>query len=253
MNIKVQGHSLTFIQGHSDSTFSNFFCSETAWPIEAKFHVEPGNENLFKYSRSHDHAHIWCKTSKIFFGYKRLITLKLGIIHRVLEYYQCFHMMTLGWPWPFFMKHCFWMLLHGWKLIQHWMLMYFQVCSNSGYPQHSGERYKTNVFLVFCLLWNFSQFKTYWKKPMNIFISTFCYTQISDLDCKWYEIPNNFINLSGGVIMQLGVKNLMLQSSRNLKYVYICVELLVLVWHWNILGSVFSKWGKKQYLKVLVL
>ena len=41
MNIKGQGHSLTFMQGHSDSTFSNFFCSVTAWPIEAKFHMEP--------------------------------------------------------------------------------------------------------------------------------------------------------------------------------------------------------------------
>ena len=41
MNIKGQGHSLTVIQVHSDSTFSNFFSLETAWPIEAKFHVEP--------------------------------------------------------------------------------------------------------------------------------------------------------------------------------------------------------------------
>ena len=29
------------VQGHSDSTFSIFFCSETARPIEAKFHIEP--------------------------------------------------------------------------------------------------------------------------------------------------------------------------------------------------------------------
>ena len=53
MNIKGQGHSLTFVQGHSDSTFLNFLCSETAAsPIEAKFHMEPswdvGNENLLK-------------------------------------------------------------------------------------------------------------------------------------------------------------------------------------------------------------
>ena len=61
MNIK--GYLLTFVQSHSDSTFSIFFCSETARPIKAKFHMEPpwdvGNENLFKCSRSHDHAHIW--------------------------------------------------------------------------------------------------------------------------------------------------------------------------------------------------
>ena len=41
INIKNQGHSLTLVQGHSDSTFSNFFSSDTAKPIEAKFHVEP--------------------------------------------------------------------------------------------------------------------------------------------------------------------------------------------------------------------
>ena len=34
MNIKGQGHSLTFVQDHSDSTFSNLFSLE-------KFHVEP--------------------------------------------------------------------------------------------------------------------------------------------------------------------------------------------------------------------
>ena len=41
MNIKGQGHSLTLVQGNSDSTFSNFFSLETARPIEAKFHVDP--------------------------------------------------------------------------------------------------------------------------------------------------------------------------------------------------------------------
>ena len=40
MNVKGQDHSLTFVQGHSDSTFSNFFSLETARPIEAKFHVD---------------------------------------------------------------------------------------------------------------------------------------------------------------------------------------------------------------------
>ena len=41
MNIKGQGHSLTLVQGHSDSTFSNFVSLETAGPIEAKFYEEP--------------------------------------------------------------------------------------------------------------------------------------------------------------------------------------------------------------------
>ena len=34
-------HLLTFVQGHSDSTFSNFFFLRTARPIEGKFHMEP--------------------------------------------------------------------------------------------------------------------------------------------------------------------------------------------------------------------
>ena len=32
---------MDFVQGHSDSTFSILFCSETARPTEAKFHIEP--------------------------------------------------------------------------------------------------------------------------------------------------------------------------------------------------------------------
>ena len=64
-----------------------------------------------------------------------------------------FHMMTLGWPWLFLWQGqiCFRML--GWKLIQHWMLMCFQVCSNSTYPQHSGERHRTNGPLVLSHSW----------------------------------------------------------------------------------------------------
>ena len=60
MNIKGHGHSLTFVHGHSDSTFSNSFSSDIARPIEAKFNMAPpwdvGNEKLFKCSSSHDHA-----------------------------------------------------------------------------------------------------------------------------------------------------------------------------------------------------
>ena len=41
MNIKGQGLLSTLVQGHSDSTVSNFFSVETARPIEAKFHVDP--------------------------------------------------------------------------------------------------------------------------------------------------------------------------------------------------------------------
>ena len=64
-----------------------------------------------------------------------------------------FQMMTLSWPWPFLWQFqiCFLVLLYGWQLIQHLVLMYFQVWSNSSYPQHSGERYRTNGHLV--LFW----------------------------------------------------------------------------------------------------
>ena len=101
MNIKGQDHSLNFVQGHSDSTFSIFLCSETARPIEAKFHMEPpldvGNEfvQTFQVTWSCPYK-LWWKTSKIlFFGTKRPMTLKLGIQHRVLEHYQYF----IWWPW----------------------------------------------------------------------------------------------------------------------------------------------------------
>ena len=41
MNIKDQCHSLTLVQGYSDSTFSSLFSVETARPIEVKFQVAP--------------------------------------------------------------------------------------------------------------------------------------------------------------------------------------------------------------------
>ena len=41
MNIKGQCHSMTLVQGHSDSTLANLFSLETAKPIEARFHVKP--------------------------------------------------------------------------------------------------------------------------------------------------------------------------------------------------------------------
>ena len=50
MNIKGHGHSLTFVEGHSESTFSNFFSLETAKPIEAKFYVEPPWDERMKKS-----------------------------------------------------------------------------------------------------------------------------------------------------------------------------------------------------------
>ena len=52
MDIKGQGYSLTLVQGHSDSAFSNFFSLETAKSIEAKFHVDPPWDGGMKVSRN---------------------------------------------------------------------------------------------------------------------------------------------------------------------------------------------------------
>ena len=55
MNIKGQGHSLTFVQGQSDLTFY-FFSLETAKPIEAKFHLcPPWDEGTKVYSNGPIH------------------------------------------------------------------------------------------------------------------------------------------------------------------------------------------------------
>ena len=50
MNIKGQGHSLTFVHGHSDSTVSNFFSSKYTRPIEAIYQVEPSFDGRMKVS-----------------------------------------------------------------------------------------------------------------------------------------------------------------------------------------------------------
>ena len=56
MIIKGLSHSLTLVQGHSYSTFLNFFFLETARPIEAKYHVEPQwDGGTKKYSNSLGH------------------------------------------------------------------------------------------------------------------------------------------------------------------------------------------------------
>ena len=75
--------------GRLSSTLFKIFSSET---IEAKFHIElhgMENESLFKRSWSHDQDCRHGKKLKNFFsGTKRPTTLKLGMQHWVLEYYQ---------------------------------------------------------------------------------------------------------------------------------------------------------------------
>ena len=77
MTTHRQGHSLTFVQGHSDSTFSNIFSSETAGSIEAKFYMEPpwdvGNEKNFKRQDMH-----FCEETT-FFRSSEIINVYKGI------------------------------------------------------------------------------------------------------------------------------------------------------------------------------
>ena len=99
MNIKGHGHSVTLVQGHSDSTFSNFFSLETDGPIESKFHMEPPwDERMKVCSNGSGHMTnmaampIYGKNlKKIFFsGIKRPMTLKVGMRYRVLKCYQVY-------------------------------------------------------------------------------------------------------------------------------------------------------------------
>ena len=78
------------------STFSNIFSSETTGPVEAKFHMEPPWDGRTKvcfngpgHMTKMATVPIYGKNLKqIFSGTKRPMTLKLGMQHRVLQYYQ---------------------------------------------------------------------------------------------------------------------------------------------------------------------
>ena len=127
MNIKGQGHSLTFVQGHSDSIFSNFFSSKSTRPIEAIFHVEPswygrmemsinGLYHVTKMAAMPIYAK---RTFKIFFsGTERPMNLKLGRQHRVFEYYQVCSNDAPGLTLTYFTARSNWspVLLYGKKL-----------------------------------------------------------------------------------------------------------------------------------------
>ena len=112
MNIKGQGHSLTLVQGHSDLTFSNFFYLETARLIEAKFYVEPPWYGGTK-SWSNSLGHITKMAAMRIYGKhlkksssletKRLMTMKVGMQHWVLEYYKIFSNDNPGMKFTYFM------------------------------------------------------------------------------------------------------------------------------------------------------
>ena len=91
MKIKSQGHSLTIVQGHSDS-FSNLFSLENARPIEAKFHVEPPWDGRTKVC-SNCLGHMTNKAAMLIYGKclkNILLWSQVDMQHRVLEYYQVY-------------------------------------------------------------------------------------------------------------------------------------------------------------------
>ena len=119
------------VQGHSGSTFSNFFSWETAMPIEAKFHVEPQWDRGTKvYSNGLGHMtkttaipiHVYGKNMKNSsslepkgrWPWKSVCSIKCSSTTKFVQ------MMILGWPWPILRQGQIWspMLLYGEKLKQ---------------------------------------------------------------------------------------------------------------------------------------
>ena len=92
----------------SDSIFLNFFSSITTNPIEAKFHVEPPWDGEMK-ACSNGPSHMtkmvaMPKNFKILLLWnERPITLKLGMQHWGLEYYQICSNDASGLTLPYFM------------------------------------------------------------------------------------------------------------------------------------------------------
>ena len=119
--------TLTFVEGHADSTFSNFVYFEPVRPIEANFMQSLHGTREWRWKQIHVYF-TWPRWSPCLYmvkNFKKLIfwnqtpmTLKLG-------------------------------MRHWWNLIQH-IVMYFQACSYSAYSMHSGERYRTNGPLDNC-------------------------------------------------------------------------------------------------------
>ena len=131
MNIKGQGHSVTLVQGHSDSTFSNFFLLETAGSIESKFHVEPPwDEGMKGCSNGSGYMTNMAAMPKYGKNLKKSSSLESkgrwpwksvsGIGYSSAT--KFIQMMTLCWPWPILGPCQIWsiMLLYG-KKVKQWI------------------------------------------------------------------------------------------------------------------------------------
>ena len=116
VTVKGQGHLLTLVQGHSDSTFSNFFSLETAWPIEVKFHVEPRWEDgewkwvqmIYVTWPRRPPCPYMVQTLKISLGWWPWNLICSIGYSSVTKFVQ---MITLDWPWPILQQGQIWSLL----------------------------------------------------------------------------------------------------------------------------------------------
>ena len=144
INIKGQGHSVTLVQGHSDSTFfilgrlkpsfmfqhfqtSNFFSWKTARPIEAKFHLEPQWDRGTKIC-SNGLGHMTKMATMSIYSNNMKNSSSLEPKGRGPWTFVCcigyssstkfIQMMTLGWPGPILWQGQIWspMRLYGKKV-----------------------------------------------------------------------------------------------------------------------------------------
>ena len=135
MNIKGQGHSLTLVQGHSDSTYSNifkrlFFRNRYAkWSqISCGACMNLENESLFEYGPGHmTNMAVMPIYGKNLKKSSILCNLKSrwpwNLVCR-LGHWSLFQMMTLGWPWPILRQGQIWspMLLY-WRKVKQWIFL----------------------------------------------------------------------------------------------------------------------------------
>ena len=105
------------VQGHWDSTFANFFSSEKAKPIEAKFHVDPpwdAGEKIC--SNGPGTWPIWLPCLYMVKTFKKLASLepKSRLPSNLVCSIRCssttkfIQLMTLGWHWPILQQGQIW-------------------------------------------------------------------------------------------------------------------------------------------------
>ena len=140
---QVQHFQTSFAQKPLGWLKSNFIWSlHGMWGMKICSNV-PGHMTMPTYGKKKNFKNLLFRIHEA----DDLETWYTGSGPRVLPMFSCDDpglTLTIFWQ----CQICFRLLLHRWTLIQHWVLMYFQVYSNSAYPQHSDERYRANGPLV---------------------------------------------------------------------------------------------------------